>query len=121
MPMKWSEKYGEYRSYSFLTGKLRGEGGVKSEKGLWKEGLPIKQKVGTVTTGFKWEHWNKEMAARERAGKPRPITTQAGDVTSLLKRKKKRGRGATIMGPGRTGSPGLLSLLQTRRTSLFGE
>jgi len=48
-----------------------------------------------------------------------PVSVQAGDVTTLLKRKKKRGRGATIVGPG-TKMPGLLSLLSNSRKTLLG-
>ena len=48
-----------------------------------------------------------------------PVLVQVGDITSLLRRKKKRGRAATIMGSG-TRMPGLLSLLSDSRTTLLG-
>lgn len=49
-----------------------------------------------------------------------PVLVQVGDITSLLKRKKKRGRGATMMGSG-TKRPGLLSLLSNSRKTLLGQ
>ena len=55
----------------------------------------------------------------ENLQKRTPVMVQVGDITSLLKRKKKRGRGATIMGSG-TRRPGLLSLLSDSRKTLLG-
>ena len=60
-----------------------------------------------------------QKAFEENLQKRTPVMVQVGDITSLLRRKKKRGRAATIMGSG-TRMPGLLSLLSDSRTTLLG-